>query len=228
MDAAFAERMTNLATARSAGSNERTMLEAQVEEFPTDDPTRKYFRVSEATKRMLTHLTPDPDAPGVQETPDRVARMWLNELTSGYAVDVESLFRLFPDEGYGGMVVVKDVPVTSVCEHHLVPIVGYAHLAYFPDGKVIGLSKLPRVVNAFARRLQLQERLTQQVHGAIETYLQPRGAIVVIEAEHLCMTVRGVQAPGTRTITCVVSGAFHANIDHEKEEFFRHIGKSAT
>lgn len=197
-----------------------------IEEFPAKDPTRRYMRVREHAKRMLTHLTPTPNAKGIQETPDRVARMWLNELTSGYNVDVEELFRLFDDEDYGGMVVVKDIPVTSVCEHHLVPIVGYAHLGYFPNGKVIGLSKLPRVVNAYSRRLQVQERLTRQIQDAMTKHLDPIGAITVIEAEHLCMTVRGVQAPGTRTVTCSVSGAFRDNTDGEKEEFFRHIGRT--
>lgn len=199
---------------------------AEIEEFPTTDRTRKFYRVREHVKRMLTHLTPNPKASGIQETPDRVARMWLNELTSGYDVDVAGLFRLFEDEGYGGMVVVKDIPVTSVCEHHLVPIVGYAHLGYFPNGKVVGLSKLPRVVNAFSRRLQVQERLTKQIHDAMKEHLDPVGAIVLIEAEHLCMTVRGVQAPGTRTVTCSVSGAFRDNDDGEKEEFLRHIGRN--
>ncbi|MBA2724750.1 MAG: GTP cyclohydrolase I FolE [Actinobacteria bacterium] len=200
-------------------------VEAHIQEYVTDDPTRKHARVSEHVKRILTHLTPTPDAIGLQETPSRVSRMWLEELTAGYHVDIESLFRLFPDEGYKGMVVVKEIPVTSVCEHHLVPIVGYAHVAYFPDGQVIGLSKLPRVVEAFSRRLQIQERLTRDVHDAIQKHLKPRGTMIVVEAEHLCMTVRGVQAPGTRTVTSEASGLFTSD-GGQKDEFFRLIERN--
>jgi GTP cyclohydrolase I len=122
-------------------------------------------------------------------------------------------------------VIVKDIPVRSVCEHHLVPIVGYAHVAYFPDGKVVGLSKLSRLVDAYARRLQVQERLTQQVVEAIEEHLHPRGIIVVIEAEHFCMTMRGVQSPGTRTVTSSATGLF---IEEQgaKEEFLTLINRN--
>lgn len=198
------------------------MEATNVEEFPRNDTVSREIRLQEITKRMLTHLTPHPDARGVRETPARVARMWIDELTTGYRVDVAQLFRTFEDEGYGGMVVVKDNPVRSVCEHHLVPIVGYAHIAYIPDGKVVGLSKLPRLVEAYSRRLQVQERLTRQIKDAIKEFLAPAGVIVVISAEHMCMTLRGVQAPGTRTITCDVAGKFEeASL---KEEFFKMIG----
>src|SRR4051812_21002818 len=158
---------------------------------------------------------------GLQRTPMRVTRMWLEELTSGYKVDVPSLFRTFDDhEGYDGMVALTRIPVRSQCEHHLVPFVGYAHIAYFPGDRVIGLSKLPRVVDAYARRLQLQERLTQQIHDALDLNLEPRGVIVVIEAEHMCMTLRGIQAPGTKTMTSAVSGLFRDPVERAKDEFF--------
>lgn len=170
---------------------------------------------------FIDALIDDPDSQeGLLETPRRVARMWHDELTSGYRTDIEKLFKTFPDEGYSGMVMLTDVPVTSTCEHHMVPFVGYAHIAYFPDGRVVGLSKLPRLVDAFSRRLQVQERLTQQVHDAIEQYLTPRGAIVVVEAEHLCMTLRGIQKPGTKTMTCSVSGLFRDPAEGAREEFF--------
>lgn len=174
---------------------------------------------------MLQHLDPEGPREGTDDTPRRVAAMYLNELCSGYKVDIEALLRTFPNDGYEGMVIVRDVPVTSLCEHHLVPFVGYAHIGYFPNGRVVGLSKLARVVNAYARRLQIQERLTQQVCEALETYIKPRGVMVVVEAEHLCMTIRGVQAPGTKTITSAVTGLFNDNQEGEKEEFLRLVGK---
>lgn len=161
---------------------------------------------------------------GLRETPKRVARMWLDELTAGYSVDVPGLFKTFDDhEDYNGMIVLKDIPVRSQCEHHLVPFVGYAHIGYFPDKCVIGLSKLPRVVEAYARRLQLQERLTVQIHDAIRDNLNPRGVIVVLECEHLCLTLRGVQQPGTKTMTSMVSGMFRDTGEYSREEFFNLI-----
>lgn len=183
----------------------------------------KEFRLQVARQlRIIEECGPGVDLrEGLQRTPMRVQRMWLEELTSGYAVDVPGLFRTFDDhEGYDGMVALTRIPVRSQCEHHLVPFVGYAHVAYFPGDRVIGLSKLPRVVDAFARRLQLQERLTQQIHDALEVNLQPRGVIVVIEAEHMCMTLRGIQAPGTKTMTSAVSGLFRDPVERAKDEFF--------
>lgn len=190
----------------------------------SDSQRLRISNVEESIHNMLTMICPVSN-PGIEETPDRVARMWINELTTGYDVDIASLFRLFPDEDYKGMVIVKDIPVRSVCEHHLVPIIGYAHLAYFPSKYIIGLSKLARVVDAYSRRLQVQERLTQQIHAAIDTYMEPRGAIVTIEAEHMCMTIRGVQAPGTRTVTSEASGLFIEE-DGVKDEFFELISRN--
>lgn len=161
---------------------------------------------------------------GLQKTPQRVTRMWLDELTSGYKVNIEELFRTFDDhEGYDGVIALRDIPVRSQCEHHLVPFVGYAHVGYLPGERVIGLSKLPRLVDAYSRRLQLQERLTQQIHDAIEQFLEPRGAIVVVVAEHLCMTLRGVQAPGTKTVTSALSGLFRDPDEQARDEFFKLI-----
>jgi len=162
---------------------------------------------------------------GLDDTPKRVAAMYLDELCAGYKVDVPSLLRTFDHEGYDGMVIVKDIPLVSLCEHHLVPFVGWAHVGYFPNGKVLGLSKVARVVNAYARRLQIQERLTKQIADALEHGLEPRGVIVVIEAEHMCITIRGAQAPGTRAITSAVRGLFNTNEEGEKEEFLRLIGR---
>lgn len=193
--------------------------------WPQDRVThRKRFTTSVHNQlRVMEECGRDEDLrPGLERTPLRVTRMWLDELTSGYKVDIETLFqRVFDDhENYSGMVALSDIPVRSQCEHHLVPFVGYAHIAYFPEKRVIGLSKLPKLVDAYSRRLQLQERLTQQIHDAIEKYLDPRGIIVVIEAEHLCMTLRGVQAPGTKTMTSAVSGIFRDTNEYAREEFF--------
>ncbi len=183
-------------------------------------------RIREEMRRMMVHLDPDHERKGVTDTPDRVARMWVSELTSGYDADIAGMLKTFPAENYDGIVIVKDIPVTSTCEHHLVPFVGFAHVGYLPSDKVVGLSKLPRVVNAFARRLQIQERLTGQVADALDMFLSPRGVIVVIEAEHLCMTIRGVQSPGTKTVTSAVRGLFNTNEEGEKEEFLRLLGRS--
>jgi GTP cyclohydrolase I len=188
---------------------------------------KEFTRAAAAQLRIMLECGRNEDLTGgVEETPERVTRMWLEELTAGYDVPVEELFKLFPDEGSGGMVVVKDIPVRSVCEHHLVPFVGYASIGYFPDDYVIGLSKLPRIVDAYARRLQIQERLTKQIIDAIDAHLNPRGTMVVMKAEHMCMTLRGVQAPGTQTITSAVSGMFETNEENEKEEFLRLINGS--
>lgn len=172
---------------------------------------------------MLQVIEEEPEREGIESTPNRVAKMWLEELTAGYAVDVPSLFKLFPDEGYDGIITVQDIPVTSVCEHHLVPIIGYCHIGYFPGTKgVVGLSKLPRVVNAYARRLQVQERLTEQIIEAISQNMEPRGVCVVLSCEHMCMTMRGVQAPGTKTVTSAARGLF-VEEQGTKDEFMRTI-----
>lgn len=195
-----------------------------VKEFFRKDPQERIPRVEQEIERILVHLDPTSPRSGTDDTPERVARMWINELCSGYEVDVEGLFKTFDADGRD-MVIVKDIPLVSCCEHHLVPFIGHAHVGYLPDGHVVGLSKIKRVVDAYARRLQIQERLTAQVASAMDRYLTPRGVMVVIEAEHLCMAIRGVQAPGTRTITSAVRGMFNENQDGEKDEFLRLIGK---
>lgn len=191
----------------------------------TKADNRREFKTSVAAQlRIALELGRGVDITGgIMETPERVTKMWLDELTSGYDVDIESLFRVFDDEGNGGMVIMRDIPVRSVCEHHLVPIVGYAHVGYFPNGKVIGLSKLARIVDAFSRRFQIQERLTKNILDAIDEHLDTHGTMVVISAEHLCMTLRGVQAPGTRTLTSAVSGRFLDNKGGQRDEFLKLI-----
>lgn len=166
----------------------------------------------DAVRALLARLGEDVDRPGLRETPERVARL-LVEMTSGRDVDASSVLMPVFSEDHDEMVVVKDIPFASLCEHHLVPMVGRAHVGYIPNrlGQVTGLSKLARVVDVVSRRLQMQERLTTQVADAIQKALDPRGVVVVVEAEHLCMSMRGVTKPGHLTVTSAVRGVFREN-----------------
>lgn len=164
-------------------------------------------RVAAAVRELLAAIGEDPDREGLQETPDRVARAWC-ELISGYSASVEDILGTTFDISHEEMVLVKDIELVSMCEHHLLPFTGVAHVGYIPsaDGRVTGLSKLARLVDMFARRLQVQERLTTQIAEALVEQLEARGVIVVVEAEHTCMTMRGVRKPGSRTVTSAVRG----------------------
>jgi GTP cyclohydrolase I len=165
--------------------------------------------MQDAVRTLLAGLGEDPDREGLEKTPARVEKA-LKFLTQGYHEDPKALVNdALYSVGYDEMVLVKDIDVFSMCEHHLLPFHGKAHVAYIPNGKVIGLSKIPRLVDMFARRLQVQERLTTQVADALMDLLDARGVIVVIEAEHLCMTMRGVRKAGARTITSAVRGIMH-------------------
>ena len=165
-------------------------------------------RIEAAVREILLAIGEDPDRDGLQQTPARVARAYA-ELFSGQHQDAGEILGTTFDIAHSEMVLVKDIPFYSTCEHHLVPFHGVAHVGYIPgpDGKVTGLSKLARVVEMYARRPQVQERLTTQVVEALEEHLNPRGAIVVIEAEHMCMSMRGVRKPGAKTVTSAVRGA---------------------
>src|SRR5438105_10886102 len=163
-------------------------------------------RVEAAVREILDEIGEDPDRQGLVGTPERVHRMY-TELTAGYHVDPERLINdaIF-DVAYSEMVVVKDIPFYSLCEHHLLPFFGTAAVAYIPRGRVIGLSKIPRVVEMYARRLQVQERLTQQVAELLQERLEPQGGGVVVEATHLCAVLRGVRKPGTLMTASAVTG----------------------
>ena len=166
-------------------------------------------RVERAVTELLSALGEDPDRDGLVKTPSRVARMY-EEVVAGLsespADHLEMTFAADHDE----MVMVRDIPFASLCEHHLVPFIGRAHVAYIPgeDGRITGLSKLARLVDGYAKRLQVQERMTTEIADAIEEALDPRGVLVVVEAEHLCMSMRGVKKPGTSTVTSAVRGLF--------------------
>jgi GTP cyclohydrolase IA len=182
--------------------------------------------IEAAVRQILVEIGEDPAREGLAGTPDRMHRMY-RELTAGYHVDPERLINHAVFEvAYSEMVVVKDIPFYSLCEHHLLPFFGSAHVAYVPDGRVIGLSKIPRVVEMYARRLQVQERMTQQVADFLMDRLEPRGVGVVLEATHLCAAMRGVRKPGTVMTTAAVLGLFRRN-DKTRSEFFAHIGRRA-
>ena len=174
----------------------------------TPPPGYDADRIEAAVREFLLGIGEDPDREGLRDTPQRVARACA-ELFAGLGKEAGPVLATTFDVSHDEMVLVKDIPFYSTCEHHLVPFHGVAHVGYIPgpDGKVTGLSKLARVVDMYARRPQVQERLTTQVVEALEEHLNPRGAIVVIEAEHMCMSMRGVRKPGAKTVTSAVRGA---------------------
>lgn len=179
----------------------------------------------DAVRTLLRWAGDDPARPGLHDTPARVVRAF-EEFFKGYAQDPAEILRTTFDEtdGYDEMVLLKDIEFSSHCEHHLAPIIGRAHVAYLPQRRVVGISKLARLVEAYARRLQIQERMTVQVADAIQEVLQPRGVAVVIEATHHCMTTRGVHKPGTAMLTSRVTGVFRAD-PATRREFFSLIDR---
>ena len=181
-------------------------------------------RISEKYRAILKDIGEDPDREGLQKTPERVAKA-LQFLTHGYDLDPPEILRsaMFREE-YQQMVIVKDIEVYSLCEHHLLPFFGKAHVAYIPNGRIVGLSKIPRVVDAYARRLQVQERLTVDIRNCIDQTLEPQGVAVVIEAQHLCMVMRGIQKQHSVATTSAFTGEF--NSEKTRAEFMRLITRS--
>jgi GTP cyclohydrolase I len=169
-------------------------------------------RAEAAVRELLIAVGEDPDRPGLRDTPARVARAYA-ETFAGIWQDPAQILSTVFDEDHDELVLVKDIPMYSTCEHHLVPFHGAAHVGYIPgpDGRVTGLSKLARLVDVYARRPQVQERMTRQIADALDEHLKPRGVIVVIEAEHLCMGMRGIRKPGSTTVTSAVRGMFRDN-----------------
>ncbi len=178
----------------------------------------KLDRLSSNYKKILGEIGEDPDREGLKKTPERVAKA-MQFLTHGYDIDAREIIRnaMFKED-YKQMVIVKDIEIYSLCEHHMLPFIGKAHVAYIPDGYIIGLSKVPRVVDAYARRLQVQERLTTQIKDCIQDTLQPLGVAVVIEAHHLCMMMRGIQKQNSVSTTSDFTGVFMNN-DKTRAEF---------
>ena len=173
--------------------------------------------IEKITKQLLDELGEDSTRNGLIKTPYRVAKSW-DFLTSGYKQDVKTLVNsaIFEEE-YDEMVLVKDIEYFSLCEHHLLPFFGHAHVAYIPDGKIIGLSKIPRIVDLFSRRLQVQERLTQEIADSIHDFLKPKGVAVVIEGQHMCMQMRGVQKTSAYMSTSHMLGIFREDAKTRKE-----------
>jgi GTP cyclohydrolase I len=182
--------------------------------------------VEESVREILVNIGEDPERDGLLKTPNRVARMF-DELTSGYHTDPEKLINgaVF-DADYDEMVVVKDIDFYSLCEHHMLPFYGKAHVAYIPNGKVIGLSKIPRIVDMFARRLQIQERMTSQIANLLQEALNTQGVAVVVEGAHMCAMMRGVKKQNTKMTTSKMTGVFKENAK-TRSEFMQHIASSS-
>ena len=182
-------------------------------------------RIAAAVREILFAIGEDPDRDGLLDTPNRVARMYAEICAGLHQEPSEHLATMF-EADHDEMVMVRDIPMYSLCEHHLIPFIGKAHVAYIPNrsGNVIGLSKVARLVDGYAKRPQVQERLTRQVADALEEHLQPRGVLVVMEAEHLCMSMRGVRKAGSSTVTSSVTGIFRANVA-TRAEALRFLGQ---
>jgi len=178
------------------------------------------YRFADDVRRILAELGEDPDRPGLQRTPQRVEAS-LRWLTRGYSLTAaEAVGNAVFEEAHQSMILVRDIELYSLCEHHLLPFFGRAHVAYIPDGKIVGLSKLPRIVEVFARRLQVQERLTDQIADAVMEILEPTGCGVVIDAAHFCMMMRGVEKQNSRTVTSALRGVFRDD-PKTRDEFLR-------
>jgi len=168
-------------------------------------------KIKKAVRMIIEEIDPDPDRPDIKQTPERVAKMY-EEIFSGSFTSPEDTLRVLLSEKHDEIVLVKDIPIYSMCEHHMLPFFGKAHIAYIPKGnRITGLSKFARIVDIYAKRLQIQERLTTSIADLIMKKLKPHGVIVVIEAEHLCMIMRGVKKPGSYTMTSAVRGIFKEN-----------------
>ena len=174
--------------------------------------------MKELIEKLLVELGEDPTREGLQNTPERVANS-MKFLTGGYWVNIEELVNdaLFEDPNTDEMVIIKDIDVFSLCEHHMLPFFGKCHVSYIPNGKIIGLSKIPRIVDAFGRRLQVQERLTTQIANSLNDILKPKGVAVVVDALHLCMSMRGVEKQNSYTTTSSMLGAFKTNASTRSE-----------
>jgi len=186
-----------------------------------------FDKMSDSVRDILTAIGENPNREGLKETPDRVARMY-DELLLGYREDpIEILNDAIFEVSYDEMVIVRDIEFYSLCEHHMLPFMGRAHVAYIPNGKVIGLSKIPRIVDMYAKRLQVQERMTRQIADLIEAVLVPRGVAVVVEGLHLCSIMRGVRKHDVRMTTSAMLGAFRKNLA-TRAEFLDNISRGAT
>ena len=174
-------------------------------------------KIEKGVRLILEGIGEDPDRKGLRETPERVAKLY-EEIFAGLETPTEEILKHMEGESHDEMVLLKDIPFYSICEHHLLPFIGKAHVAYIPsEGKIVGLGELAKAVEIFAKRLQVQERLTTQLADLIMERLKPKGAMVIIDAEHLCMSMRGIKKPGTRTVTSAVRGIFRTKQSTREE-----------
>lgn len=181
-------------------------------------------KIEKGVRLILEGIGEDPKRPGIRETPERVAKMY-EEIFVGLETDTDELLKTIEGESHDEMVLLKDIPFYSVCEHHLLPFIGKAHVAYIPaGGRIVGLGDLIKAVEAFAKRLQVQERLTTQLADLIMNSIKPKGAMVIIDAEHLCISMRGAKKPGSRTVTSAVRGIFRTK-QSTREELLELIKK---
>ena len=183
-------------------------------------------RIQNAVREILLAIGEDPDRDGLRRTPERIARMY-EEICSGLTEDPEQFLKVTFAEKHNELVVLKDIPFYSLCEHHLLPFMGQAHVAYLPKGRIVGVSKLARVLETFARRPQVQERLTSQVADMLMATLKPLGVAVMIQATHTCMTMRGVQKPGAVMVTSAIRGIFRTN-HAARDEVWAHLHHPVT
>lgn len=199
-------------------------MSSNPKDTPSSRPTRE--EAEQAVRTLIRWAGDDPAREGLQETPARVVRSY-EEFFAGYEEDpAQILARTFSEvEGYDEMIVLTDIRFESHCEHHMVPIIGKAHIAYMPEHRVVGISKLARLVEVYAKRLQIQEKMTVQIADTLNDILQPKGVAVVIEASHQCMTTRGVHKPGVAMVTSRMLGAFRENLS-TREEFLAVIGRT--
>lgn len=209
---------TGKASSRASGSkNARQVASLEVEKSANDE------LVEQSVQKLLTHVGEDPNREGLLKTPERF-RKAMEFLTSGYAQSAETVIgdAIFK-ENYSDMILVRDIEIFSLCEHHLLPFFGRVHVAYIPNGRIVGLSKLARVCEIFARRLQVQERLTDDIADTLQRVLKPKGIAVVVEAKHMCMVMRGVQKQNSQMITSSMRGVFQTDL-RTRKEFLSLIG----
>lgn len=173
-------------------------------------------KIEQGVRLILEGIGEDPERPGLKDTPKRMARMY-EEIFAGLQGEPEKLLKIIEGETHDEMILIKDIPFYSVCEHHLLPFIGRAHIAYIPAGNIVGLSELAKVLEHLAKRPQVQERLTSQLADMIMERLKPKGSMVIIDAEHLCMSMRGIKKPGSRTVTSAVRGTFRTKASTREE-----------
>jgi GTP cyclohydrolase I len=204
--------MSGTTASGTNGQGEASVARVEHVTGVTPDGVFDHAKIERAVRMILEAIGEDPDRPGIAETPARVARAY-DEIFAGLLIDPADVISVTFDEAHDEMVMMRDIPFHSMCEHHLVPFMGEAHVAYLPgkDGRITGLSKLARLVDVCAKRPGLQERMTTQIADALERALEPRGVLVVLEARHLCMEMRGIRKPGASTVTSTVRGIFREN-----------------